>query len=135
MPHIEKSAKRRKFLLYTLKALVLVTLYPLYRFLSFVRPDEFEYVILKEPLEEGGYLIDKRFVLFNRGGELICVSRRCTHLGCIVNFVADEGIFRCPCHRSTFTWEGRLISGPATRDLPRLQVLLENDHITVRIPK
>jgi Rieske Fe-S protein len=45
---------------------------------------------------------------------------KCTHLGCTVEKPGDS--FECPCHGSRFDENGKLMRGPATRDLPALQV-------------
>lgn len=50
------------------------------------------------------------------------ISLTCTHQGCTVAIEAD-GKFHCPCHGATFDREGRVLKGPATKDLPRYQVL------------
>jgi Rieske Fe-S protein len=46
----------------------------------------------------------------------------CPHLGCSVDF--KEGIFKCPCHNSTWTIDGHRInpeSCPSPRDLDELE--------------
>ncbi len=43
----------------------------------------------------------------------------CTHLGCQPNWIEAEGIFRCPCHGSTFDRYGANIGGPAPYPLRR----------------
>jgi isorenieratene synthase len=50
------------------------------------------------------------------------ISLTCTHQGCTVQR-EEDGKFHCPCHGSVFDREGRVEKGPATRDLPRFQVL------------
>jgi len=43
----------------------------------------------------------------------------CTHSGCTVPAPeAAGGTSVCPCHQSTFTDQGRRVSGPARGDLP-----------------
>jgi Rieske Fe-S protein len=50
-------------------------------------------------------------------GELHTVAATCTHLGCRLAFNTAERSWDCPCHGSRFDVEGRVIQGPATRDL------------------
>lgn len=50
------------------------------------------------------------------------VSLTCTHQGCTVAIAAD-GNFHCPCHGAVFNREGKVLKGPADKDLPRYQVV------------
>lgn len=50
------------------------------------------------------------------------ISLTCTHQGCTVG-LADDGKFHCPCHGAVFDREGRVLKGPATKNLPRFQVV------------
>jgi Rieske Fe-S protein len=52
-------------------------------------------------------------------GNLHAVSATCTHLGCQVTFNAAERTWDCPCHGSRFDIDGRVLEGPAVRDLAR----------------
>lgn len=51
------------------------------------------------------------------GGRTHRVSAVCPHLGGIVRWNDAERSWDCPLHGSRFTPEGRLLEGPATRDL------------------
>ncbi len=51
------------------------------------------------------------FVIFNP---------MCPHLGGRYNWIASEGIFRCPLHGSTFNFDGAHLGGPAPRGLDPL---------------
>lgn len=50
-------------------------------------------------------------------GTLHAVSPVCTHLGCHVRFNPAEATWDCPCHGSRFDVEGRVLDGPAVRNL------------------
>lgn len=50
-------------------------------------------------------------------GVLHAVSPVCTHLGCHVKFNSAESTWDCPCHGSRFDTEGRVLDGPAMRNL------------------
>ncbi|MBW4575067.1 MAG: FAD-dependent oxidoreductase [Aphanothece sp. CMT-3BRIN-NPC111] len=63
---------------------------------------------------------DRVFATTPEGGEAISLT--CTHQGCTVQQQAD-GKFHCPCHGSAFDAQGRVLRGPAERDLPRFKVI------------
>jgi len=54
-------------------------------------------------------------------GETEAISLTCTHQGCTVQRQVD-GLFLCPCHGAAYDAEGRVVTGPAKRDLPRFQI-------------
>ncbi|MCP9001853.1 FAD-dependent oxidoreductase [Pseudarthrobacter sp. RMG13] len=49
------------------------------------------------------------------------LSAVCTHLGGIVHWNDSELTWDCPLHGSRFGPDGKLLEGPATNDLPRLE--------------
>jgi glycine/D-amino acid oxidase-like deaminating enzyme/nitrite reductase/ring-hydroxylating ferredoxin subunit len=51
-------------------------------------------------------------------GELVGVSPTCTHMGCLVRWNPAERTWDCPCHGSRYLPDGKVIQGPAVRDLP-----------------
>lgn len=46
----------------------------------------------------------------------LIISGICTHLGCLVKS-EDDGQFRCACHGSYFDTVGRVLNGPASKNL------------------
>ena len=52
------------------------------------------------------------FVRTGEDGALQALSGKCTHLGCTVRWMADEGEFHCPCHGGKFGADGTQIAGP-----------------------
>lgn len=53
-------------------------------------------------------------------GELLVLSRKCTHLGCSVQWNPTLETWDCPCHGSRFDPSGTVVQGPAQRDLERI---------------
>ena len=60
--------------------------------------------------------------------EVVAFSQKCTHLGCVVYYEADEHRWHCPCHEGNFDAEtGDVISGPPLRPLGRIDVETRDD--------
>ena len=96
--------------------------YPLF---SFWKEERYRPPIKKRVsrwLKPGEFLIEPEFLLLMAEDGPIAISRKCTHLGCRVNFLKEKGEFLCPCHQSRFTKDGKYISGPAKKDLKRYKV-------------
>ncbi len=53
-------------------------------------------------------------------GALHAVSAICPHMGCVLAWNAVETSWDCPCHGSRFAVDGRLLHGPAVKDLETL---------------
>lgn len=57
------------------------------------------------------------------------LSAICPHLGCFVDFRAPAGVFKCPCHESSFEPNGARVDPehcPSARDLDSLEVEVRN---------
>lgn len=52
------------------------------------------------------------------GGKEEQKVHRCTHLGCHLTWNPEEETYDCPCHGSRYDKYGRLLDGPAQKDLP-----------------
>jgi Rieske Fe-S protein len=62
--------------------------------------------------------------------EVVAFSQKCTHLGCVVYFEAEEDRWHCPCHEGSFEPRtGEVISGPPPRALGRIDVEIRDDAI------
>jgi Rieske Fe-S protein len=62
-------------------------------------------------------------------GEFKVFSAVCTHMGCIVNQIAD-GRIDCPCHGSEYSiTDGAVLAGPAPKPLPAKPFKVTGDSI------
>lgn len=61
-------------------------------------------------------------------GNQEALSLTCTHQGCTVQPTAT-GEFHCPCHGAVFDSTGRVMRGPAQRDLGRFKVVRQQDRV------
>jgi cytochrome b6-f complex iron-sulfur subunit len=68
-------------------------------------------------------------------GGFLALNRECTHLGCTVPWVGEEGRFVCPCHASSFDIRGQVLSPPAPRPLDLFAVRIENNIVKVDISR
>jgi glycine/D-amino acid oxidase-like deaminating enzyme/nitrite reductase/ring-hydroxylating ferredoxin subunit len=50
-------------------------------------------------------------------GIIHALSPVCTHAACIVNFNNEEKSWDCPCHGARYAIDGRVLTGPATKNL------------------
>jgi cytochrome b6-f complex iron-sulfur subunit len=75
---------------------------------------------------------DGRFYLVRASdGGFLAVYRRCTHLGCSVNWEPDQNRFFCPCHASSFDIHGEVENPPAPRALDTFAIQIEESQILV----
>ena len=74
---------------------------------------------------EGAIIRDgaaKVAVYRSESGDVHSMSATCTHLGCVVGWNKVEKTWDCPCHGSRFDALGKVVNGPATRDLSVVSV-------------
>ncbi|MCF8055583.1 MAG: ubiquinol-cytochrome c reductase iron-sulfur subunit [Desulfocapsa sp.] len=113
------SSTKRRFLLICAS---LAALYPIVRFLRFSIPRKPRIEEINKVIPAGGYHLGSDYILFDNGEKAWALSRRCTHLGCTINFHQKKNILECPCHQSRFSPEGRVLHGPAKTPLPHYKV-------------
>jgi Rieske Fe-S protein len=64
-------------------------------------------------------------------GQYKAFSAVCTHVGCLLNEVAN-GTIDCPCHGSEFkTTTGAVVTGPAPAPLPKKQITIVNGQVVL----
>ncbi len=128
MPHCKNkscSNSKRKFLI---ACAGIAALYPFFRFLRYSIPRKPEIIELGSSAVNGGFYIGHKYILFDDGTNAWALSRKCTHLGCTVNFHEKDWLIECPCHQSRFSIQGLVLHGPANRPLPQYKVeKLKND--------
>ena len=75
---------------------------------------------------------DGRFYLVRASdGGFLAVYRRCTHLGCNINWEPDQNRFFCPCHASSFDIHGEVENPPAPRALDTFAIQIEANQVVV----
>jgi Rieske Fe-S protein len=59
------------------------------------------------------------FIVINQKNSLQIYSSKCTHLGCKINKIDNDKLL-CPCHGSAYSFSGKVLNGPANRNLTKL---------------
>ena len=67
---------------------------------------------------------DLGFFIVRQGPNLFALSSTCTYRKCTLASVHDKLV--CPCHDSTFSPNGNVLTGPAHRDLPTFPTALDD---------
>ncbi len=115
----DTSLTKRKFLIFCAS---LAAFYPIIRFLGFSIPRKPKIIELGSSLQGDGFHLGPDYILFDNGKKTWALSRRCTHLGCTINYHEKDGILECPCHQSRFSTDGIVLHGPAKTNLPLYKV-------------
>ena len=92
--------------------------------------------LLKATVErQTGWLTDTQelsvFVTTDNGVDFVALSNICTHLGCRVRWVGDQGEFFCPCHNGVFSADGAVVSGPPPRPLDRYDTVVQDGQLFI----
>ena len=145
----ESTPSRRGFLMKLWIALGIVALIEFIGVVvAFLRPREFRANTAgREAVFEAGpvtafapnsvtaFVRPKLYLCRLEDGGFLALSRKCTHLGCTVPWVAKESRFACPCHGSAFDITGDIIDSPAPRPLDMYPLSIENDIVKVDVGK
>lgn len=71
------------------------------------------------------------YVLTEDGRDYISLSNVCTHLGCRVRWITDQGQYFCPCHNAAFDKLGLVVTGPPPEPLDRYETKVEDDQLYI----
>lgn len=72
-------------------------------------------------------------VAYRNDGHLVVLADRCTHRGGPLHEgTIEDGCITCPWHSSAFGADGQVVSGPATRPQPALDVRTSGGRVQVR---
>lgn len=100
-------------------------------------PKDWTPVLDEADLVEGklvGGRTDKLSVLLLRKGEqLYALDDRCSHRGCSLHEgTLNSDSVTCPCHGSTFRFDGTIVKGPATAPQPAFEVRSHDGKVEIR---
>jgi len=116
-----KSIRRTRRSLLTRRVLLflggLALIEPVLRFIGFHIPRKPERIEVAQQLAPGKFTVTPHFILFAAETTAWAVSRKCTHLGCTLNYSENEDMLICPCHQSHFSPKGLVLKGPAEKPL------------------
>lgn len=74
---------------------------------------------------------DGKFYISRLPEGIIALYWKCPHLGCTVPWVAEEGMFHCPCHASVYEATGQNVAGPAPRPMDYMAIEISGDDVIV----
>ena len=72
------------------------------------------------------------YVVRDAAGQLAVLSAVCTHLGCSVPWIEEQNRFVCPCHKGMFDPTGKVIGGPAPRNMDALPMKVEDGVVKIQ---
>lgn len=139
-PTSDETVSRRAFLnTVTTAALGVATLGAVITSVRFLRPNvlfepptRFKLGAPAEiPLGQLVVLPEQRLYLLHAPEGFVAMNARCTHLGCMTRYLAEDNRIVCPCHGSSFDATGVVLEGPAPAPLQRLTLTLESGQLVV----
>jgi menaquinol-cytochrome c reductase iron-sulfur subunit len=95
------------------------------------KPEE---VVFRRTRVDGWRVLNEKstaWVLRKDDQNVVAFAPQCTHLGCAYHWDEKENNFLCPCHTSTFSIDGKVLSGPAPRPLDRLVTKIDQGKILI----
>ncbi|HYO82084.1 MAG TPA: ubiquinol-cytochrome c reductase iron-sulfur subunit [Bryobacteraceae bacterium] len=93
-----------------------------------------EEVVFRRNRVDGWKVVTEKntaWVLKKSEKEVIAFAPQCTHLGCAYHWVEQTKEFLCPCHTSTFSPDGQVLTGPAPRALDRYDIRVKGGRLMI----
>lgn len=84
------------------------------------RPVDIAFQEMRSDAYIQGMAVRHLWAIKRSASDVVVFSPICPHLGCRYDWDAADSLFKCPCHGSVFTVDGRVVSGPAPRPLDTL---------------
>lgn len=72
------------------------------------------------------------FIVVNQENHTAVLSSRCQHLGCKISSTRNNRLV-CPCHGSEYDLSGKVIKGPAFKDLEKIPFKIDSDGKQIEI--
>lgn len=95
------------------------------------RGDEITYPI---PAADGATIDDQNEVILVRWqGAIYAFNLSCPHQNTALKWLASDGRFQCPKHKSKYQPDGTFISGRATRNMDRFAIRKDGEHVIVSV--
>lgn len=92
------------------------------------------------PIGTMAYFTEQRFYLSRVESGFLALYRKCTHVGCVLPWRADDpsedglaakGRFNCPCHGGIFDRYGVVHAGPPPRPMDIFPISIEGGEVVV----
>jgi len=66
---------------------------------------------------------DHKIALYKEpNGSLHAIDPVCTHMKCEVKWNSAERSWDCPCHGARYRYDGKVLTGPADKDLEKVEL-------------
>ena len=80
----------------------------------------------------GGYGYSGNVIIIHTGvNQFMALSKICTHQNCTVAYNSSAKILPCYCHGSEYDLTGKVIRGPAQRNLTKYNVEINGDVLII----
>jgi Rieske Fe-S protein len=106
--------------------------YPVGRFVFFSDKRETTFSLPLQNIKEGiTYIQSSQLFIYKNQHSIDILDAHCTHMGCILSYDETQQQFKCPCHKSKFDSDGTRLSGPAKRNLDKIEFKIKDKTLFV----